>query len=158
RADALTMPPLAASPARRKAPLRKRIRGGLGRLKRAVAGPPAFYRPSEEMLGADRGHIERVMTDARERCVAEAKESVARPLAVSPDVFFCHEPAAADYILQRRVNGQQVWLMIHNPMPVALYLTWNWGVPEREWLDVMKLPDVQRWTRWEFGVWSAVDR
>jgi len=129
----------------------------LGAIKRAIAGPPTLDRPSLEMLAADHGHVERVMIDARARFLCEAQESLARALAASPDVFFCHDTAIAEHVLERRASGQQVWLMIHNPMPVALYLTWNWGVPECDWRDVMALPDVRRWARWENHVWGAVD-
>src|SRR5262249_25941157 len=44
------------------------------------------------------------------------------------------------------------------PMPLALYLVWNWGVPERDWRDVATFPDVRRWIGWELDVWRTVDR
>ena len=31
--------------------------------------------------------------------------------------------------LDHRRKRQSVWLMFHTPMPIALYLVWNWGVP-----------------------------
>ena len=156
--DALTMPPLAPPRAPRRPTLGEQMRAGLSRIKRTIAGSPTQYRPPADILEADHGHIERVMTGALASFAVEAQESVTRALGARVDVLFCHDTAMAERLLERRAAGQQVWLKIHNPMPLALYLTWNWGVPERDWRDVMAFPDVRRWTEWEIDVWRALDR
>ena len=153
-----TMPPLAPPKMPRRATLGEWARTRLGGIKRRVVGPPTCSRPSDAVLAADHGHVERVMTEARANFVVEAEASLASALASSPDILFCHDTAIAEHVLERRARDQQIWLMIHNPMPVALYLTWNWGVPERDWRDVISFPDVRRWTRWETDLWRAVDR
>jgi hypothetical protein len=43
-------------------------------------------------------------------------------------------------------------------MPLALYLAWNWGIPDHDWREVLAFPDVRRWSRWEFEIWASVDR
>ena len=155
--DRLLLPPLAVRRgAQRPSPL-ARVRRGLRHVKRMIAPAPRFYRPSDEVLRADRGHIEGMIAVANAEVVAQARVSFGRAFAESADVLFCHEPAAAEHALNRR-TGQQVWLMLHSPIPLALYLVWNWGVPERDWQDVMTFPDVQRWTAWEVALWHSVDR
>ncbi len=158
RPDALTLPPLAPKRAPRRPTLGEQMRKGLGRIKRSIAGAPTQYRPPLEILAAERGHVEHIVTEAVVRFAVEAQESLSRALAARADVLFCHDTAMAEHVLGRRGAGQQVWLMIHNPMPLALYLTWNWGVPELDWREVMAFPDVRRWTGWEIDVWRAVDR
>jgi glycosyltransferase involved in cell wall biosynthesis len=75
-----------------------------------------------------------------------------------PDVLFAHDPAVAERLLSLRLPGQQVWLMVHSPMPIALYLAWAFGVPEWEWTAIASLPDTRQWIDWELDLWSRVDR
>jgi hypothetical protein len=150
----MTAPRLAA----KRVPVTERVRARLGVVKRALVGAKAPYRPSDEILSAEHGHVERVMRDACRSIVDEANASIGAARVGSPDVFFCHDAPTAARCLELRAPGQHVWLMVHNPMPLALYLVWNWGVPEREWREVMTYPDVRRWTAWELDVWRAVDR
>jgi glycosyltransferase involved in cell wall biosynthesis len=89
---------------------------------------------------------------------AEAAESIEAALAAGVDVLFAHEPGVAERLLERRRPGQQVWSMMHAPMPIGLDLAWAWGIPEWDWKDIAALPDTDRWMRWELGVYSAVDR
>ena len=141
-------------PSRGTSPLRRMV----AMARRAVGAPPRFYRPSDDILRADHGHVEAVMTSACSDVLAATAASVDRARRWGADVLFCHESPAADHALAHRSPGQQVWLLLHAPMPLALYLVWNWGVPEKDWRDVMAFPDVRRWTTWELDVWRRVDR
>jgi glycosyltransferase involved in cell wall biosynthesis len=139
-------------------PLSRRVRAALGKAKRAVVGAAPPHRPSDESLAAYGGHVEFVMQTARESLVAESMASITAALSASPDVLFCHDPGAAAHMLERRARGQQVWLFIHSPMPLAVYLIWNWGLPERHWRDILAFPDVRTWVNWELDIYRAVDR
>jgi glycosyltransferase involved in cell wall biosynthesis len=48
--------------------------------------------------------------------------------------------------------------MVHNPMPLGLYLAWCWGVPEERWEQVAAYPDVRAASDRERRVMAAVDR
>jgi glycosyltransferase involved in cell wall biosynthesis len=154
----VTFPPPAARVPATKTPIAQRVRAQLGVMKRAILGAPPPRRPSDAALGAERGHVEQVMREACRSIVQDAAASLAWARVGSPDVLFCHDAPTAAHLLEVRKTGQQVWLMVHNPMPLALYLVWNWGVPERDWRDVAIYPDVRRWTTWELDTWRAVDR
>ena len=56
-------PPAARAPAV-KPPIAHRARAKLGVMKRAVLGAKPPERPSPSALGAERGHVERVMREA----------------------------------------------------------------------------------------------
>ena len=135
-----------------------RMRGALRPLKRAIAGPPRFYRPREEDLRRVGGAVDELLSASRRAVCAEAADSVDKALDSGTDVFVAHDPSIAEWILERRQPGQQVWLMMHAPMPFGLDLTWSWSVPEWTWEQVLALPDVGHWIRWEIGVCAAVDR
>lgn len=156
--DAITLPPLAPKRVKRQPRFGEELWARAGRLKRSLVGVPAQRRPSHDELAADRGLIEAHVQAARASMMADAAQSLAAADAAGADVWFCHDPVAAAHVLDRRRPGQQVWLMVHNPMPLALYLAWNWGVPESEWFEVMAFADAHRWTTWEVDVWRAVDR
>jgi glycosyltransferase involved in cell wall biosynthesis len=130
----------------------------LSKVKRAVGPPPRFERPSDESLHADHGHVEAIMVASNNTIVEEAQPSFDRALAEKADVFFCHDAAVAERALDSRDRDQSVWLIVHTPMPAALYMTWNWGVPEKDWREIMTFRDVRRWTAWEAAIWSSVDR
>lgn len=133
-----------------------RLRGGLGRAKRAIAGRPAFYRPSAEALRSPEGPIHANMLGARDGVLAEADPSLRAALPWA-EALFTHDPFCAEAALERRQSGRHVWMMGHAPMPMALYLAWSWGMPEWDWRELLTLPDVRRWTEWELGVWQRVD-
>lgn len=154
----ISFPPPAQRAAARRTPIAQLVRARLGAVKRALVGSKPPYRPSDEMLSADRGHVERVMRDACRSIVQDADASIAGARVGAPDVFFCHDAPTAARLLELRAPGQQVWMMVHNPMPLGLYLVWNWGVPERDWREVVAFPDVRRWIGWELEVWRGVDR
>ena len=136
----------------------RRVKAALGPIKRALVGPPRFYRPTEDALRRPGGAVDALLTASMQAVCTEAADSIEAALAADVDVLFAHEPAVAERLLDRRRPGQQVWSMMHAPMPVGLDLAWAWGVPEWDWRDIAALPDTDRWMRWELGVCSAVDR
>jgi glycosyltransferase involved in cell wall biosynthesis len=147
----LPAPPLRSS-------LTARVKAVLRPFKRAIVGAPAFYRPSVEDLRRPGGAIDALLTAAMQAVRVEAADSIEAALAADVDVLFAHEPGVAERLLELRRPGQQVWSMMHAPMPVGLDLAWAWGIPEWDWQDIAALPDASRWMRWELGVCSAVDR
>jgi len=151
--------PRAEVPSRSAPPtLRDRARAALRPIKRALVGPPAFYRPKEEDLRRPGGAVDALLTASMQAVRADAAESIEAALASNADVLVAHESVIAERLLEARHPGQQVWLTMHAPMPLGLDLTWSWGVPEWDWETILSLPDVGHWVRWEIGVCSAVDR
>lgn len=144
---------------RRNPSLTETLRKRAGKLKRSVLGAPTFYRPSETELQTTGGQLQAMFNNVAEQTVTAAAETIGLALA-SPDarVLFTHDPFVAEHLLEHRLAGQEVWLMIHTPFPVALYFAWCWGVPERDWREVIRFPDVQRWIERELTVWRNVDR
>lgn len=129
---------------------------GLGRLrrwKRAVLGPPRLYRPSREEMHQEEGVIEELLA----RSARDAVE-LCRPTFDAPaDVYFVHDVFAVEEVKANAGPGE-IWLMIHSPMPMGLYLAWNWGHPERPWEEIAALPDVRRWIEKELEIWRLSDR
>ena len=154
----LTFPPPAPPVRQQRRPLMNRIQSRLGRAKRAVLGPPTFYRPDEASVRRERGLVDDMLTAATQEVCIESSASLNAALSSDADVLFAHEPAAAERLLAERGASRQVWLMMHAPMPMSLFLAWNWGVPESRWEDVAALPDVRRWTDWEIDICRRVDR
>jgi glycosyltransferase involved in cell wall biosynthesis len=154
----LTFPPTEPRVIVTPTPLVKRVRARLGRAKRAVFGAPPQYRPDAASLRRDRGLIDDMLTAAAQHACIESTTSLNGALHSRAEVLFVHEPAVAERVLAERGARQQVWMMLHTPMPVSLFLAWNWGVPESPWQDVAVLPDVQRWTEWELDICRRVDR
>jgi glycosyltransferase involved in cell wall biosynthesis len=151
--------PRAEAPARPRPPsLTARVKAALRPVKRAIVGAPAFHRPSEHDLRRPGGAIDALLTAAMQSVRTDAADSIEAALSAGVDVLFAHEPGVAERLLELRRPGQQVWTMMHAPMPVGLDLAWAWGIPEWEWRDIAALPDTNRWMRWELGVCSAVDR
>jgi len=140
------------------ATLRERARAALRPIKQALVGPPTFYRPKDEDLRRLGGAIDALLTASMQTVCAEASESIEAALRSNADVLVAHEAAVAERLLDARRPGQQVWQMVHAPMPLGLDLTWSWGVPEWDWEAILPLPDVGHWVRWEIGICSAVDR
>lgn len=128
------------------------------RVTRAITGTPRFYRPPLAELQRRGGEIDRMVRDAIEEMTRAAGPSLARALSDRADVLFAHDLGSAAAALRTRVRGQRVWLMLHSPMSTALYLAWNWGVPEQEWRTVLTYPDVRFWTGHEVDVCTQVDR
>jgi len=147
--------PRASSPVRHPGAL-ARMRQTLGRFKRRFAGTPAFYRPPVAALRSADGLLAGNMRVARREVVAEAGPSLEAALPWA-ETLFTHDPFCAEAALERRRPGQRVWMMGHAPMPMALYLAWNWGMPEWDWREFLTLPDVRRWIDWELELWQRVD-
>jgi glycosyltransferase involved in cell wall biosynthesis len=139
-------------------PATTRVRRRLSRIKRSIAGPPVMFRPSAADLRRDGGVVEALVRDAVASTQAAASPSLDAALAADADVLFAHDAPTAQAALQRRRPNQHVWLMLHSPMPLGLYLGWNWAVPEWPWEAIAALPDVRRWAEWEAGVCCRVDR
>ncbi len=152
-------PPRAVIQPKPKPRLTEKLRKQAGQIKRSVLGAPTFYRPTEAELQTKSGLLDRMFQGVVEQCVESSSETIRLAMA-SPDaqVLFTHDPFVAEHLLERRLSGQEVWLMIHAPFPVALYIAWCWGVPERDWREVFDFPDVQSWTARELNVWRNVDR
>jgi len=156
----VALPPLGTSPA--LAPVQpsgnRAAQQWLRRLRRSVVGPPALYRPSTAEINTPGGKVDEMMSGSWSAMEADVAASVATAVAANTDVLFAHDAAAAETALAQRQPHQQVWLFLHTPMPLALYLTWCWGVPEREWQEVAQLPDVLSWNARELGVIGRVDK
>lgn len=138
------------------APAQSSARRIAGRVKRALFGKPTFYRPDARGLQQSHGPLDAHISLA----VAEMR-TVAEPLlarAETADVLFAHDLGSAEAALEQRRKRQSVWLMLHSPMPIALYLAWNWGVPEQDWRTVLAYPDVKRWLDRELNVCRRADR
>jgi len=117
-----------------------------------------MFRPSAADLRRDGGVVEALARDAVASTQAAASPSLDAALAADADVLFSHDAPTAQAALERRRPNQHVWLMLHSPMPLGLYLGWNWAVPEWPWEAIAALPDVRRWAEWEAGVCCRVDR
>jgi glycosyltransferase involved in cell wall biosynthesis len=144
-----------------RAPARRRsgaMRSWLRRARLTWAAPPAFARPKEAELQRVGGQIDRMAADVWAQMAADAVASIDQGIAARAAVLFAHDPSTAEQVLQRRGPDQQVWLFLHSPMPLALYLAWCWGVPERRWEEVRTYPDVQAWMARELRVIGAADR
>jgi glycosyltransferase involved in cell wall biosynthesis len=154
----LTFPRPAAPSTAAPRPLAVRARARLGRVKRMIAGPPVYFRPAEGDIRRENGAIDALLTTSMQNVLVEDAESLAAAAASGADVLFAHEPAAAERLLDQRRAGQQVWLMMHAPMPIGLDMAWSWGVPEWEWQALAALPDTRRWVQWELDICARVDR
>ncbi len=138
--------------------LTDRVKRAAGRAKRGLLGPPVQFRPSKADLWRPQGAIDALVTASLEQTCADASRSIDLALSSSADVLFAHDAAVAERLLASRRRPQQVWLFLHTPMPIALYLAWSWGVPEWGWEEIAHLPDTERWSAWEIGICSRVDR
>lgn len=130
----------------------------LRRLRRTWLGPPPVERPSPEDVRRAGGPVHASLEAAWQGIQADNAPALAAGLEAAADVLFAHDAPSAEIAMARRAPGQQVWLLMHSPMPLALYLAWSFGVPERPWQDVATWPDVAAWTSRELGVCEAVDR
>lgn len=127
----------------------------LGRLrswKRAVLGPPRFFRPRREDMKRTNG----VISDLLTRAARDAVELCRPSFDPSADVQFVHDSFAVE--AAANVGSGEVWLMVHSPMPMGLYFAWNWGCPEWAWEEIAELADVRRSIEKELEIWRRVDR
>lgn len=158
RDHTMTFPGRAAPKAVVAPPLVARTKARLGRIKRALAGPPNYARPSADEVRREGGAIDALLATSMQSVLVEDAESLTAAVASGADVLFAHDPAVAERLLELRRPDQQVWLMMHAPMPIGLDLAWSWGVPEWPWPELAALPDTRRWIQWELGVRAGVDR
>jgi glycosyltransferase involved in cell wall biosynthesis len=152
----LLFPPLApATVVGSSAPLTA-VRGRLGRAKRAILGRPAMYRPPLTELRQPRGRIHEMMSEIDTSIPVDCGASLQH--ADSADVLFVHEVSVARRLLESRRPNQQIWLFLHSPMPMPLFLVWSWGVPELDWREISAFPDVAKWTEDEIRICEQVDK
>lgn len=152
------LPPRAAASAGMRPSWRGRWIGHLRRVKRRFSGSPAYYRPSTSELVRIGGALDRTIAQAWADVRQEIAPSLQQALDARADVIVAHDAPGAEAALEHRAKGQQVWMLMHTPMPLALYLAWCWGVPDRPWEEVASYPDVQSWMRRERAVIDQVDR
>ena len=113
----------------------------LHRVRRAILGAPKFYRPEMDSVRRRGGALQTLFDNALAETAAENAASLSSALQHRADVLFAHNLTAAEAALGAR-GTQQVWMMLHTPMAIGLYLAWSWGVPELDWRELMALPDV----------------
>lgn len=151
--------PAAASspPSHMAAPSRSRPLAIARRLGRRILGKPRLYRPSDTTLETA-GGLDGAIATAWEDAQRGSSAALAAGVAGNADVLFAHDTPGAEAALEARKAGQQVWVFLHSPMPIALYVVWCWGVPEQTWEVVAQFPDVQTWMSRELRVLHAIDR
>jgi glycosyltransferase involved in cell wall biosynthesis len=154
----LTFPPREVPPPPRRPSVASRARRVAGDVKRALLGPPTFHRPSTDDLRREGGAIDTLLRASAQSACAESAVGIDAAPDGGADVLFAHEAAVAEQLLAVRRPGQQVWLMMHSPIPFGLYLAWSFGIPEWDWTEIARLPDVSRWTQWEVDLCGRVDR
>ena len=152
----IILPPEAPADASPPPRLTDRLMAPVRKLRHAIYGPPKQYRPDIATLKAERGHAERVMSTVWSDGIANAARQL--DAAADADLLIMHDVPGASLALQRRRPGQQVWLVMHPPLPLALFHIWCYAVPEEEWQSIVDYPDVRRWIDRELDVWRRVDR
>lgn len=167
-ADAVLFPPaaperpVAAASRTPAARIAHRSRELARRGRRALFGPPRQFRPALEELAVPGGPVDRTMRDLVAAAWAETDAS-RRAADADPDVdvLFAHDPFVAEALSDAERGAgrrREVWLMVHAPFPLALYHAWSFGLPEADWRDLARLPDVAAWTAREREAMSRVDR
>lgn len=132
-------------------------RAALGKLKRGVFGPPTFRRHALEDLRRPGGAAAELLAAAETLSQAEVAPSLEAAL-VNADVLFAHDAWTADRLLAHRRAGQEVWLFVHAPFPLGLFLVWSFGRPDLPWQTIADLPDVRAAIERELATFQAVDR
>jgi glycosyltransferase involved in cell wall biosynthesis len=128
------------------------------RVRRTYFGEPSYTRPSHEEARRHGGVLDALIRESWISVQDDAAASVQRGLDLEADVLFAHDAPSAELAVDQRQRGQQVWLLLHTPMPLPLYLAWCWGVPDHAWTDVVQYPDVQEWMRRELRAIARADR
>jgi glycosyltransferase involved in cell wall biosynthesis len=156
--DVLLPAPVAAA----ATPVAKTRTGGTlafaRRLRRTLIGEPRYNRHLPEECRRPGGPLSTFLRDAWSGVQEQVAPSVERARDARADVLFAHDAPSAESALDRRVRGQEVWVLLHTPMPLALYLAWCWGVPDRSWTEVAEYPDVIEWMAREADVVRRADR
>ena len=138
-------------------PVRRRSSLSIDRLrrwKRAIVGPPRFYRPSPDEMRRERGVIDDLLTRAAEDSVA-----------LSPTVFraSCRRLLRARRTRRGGDEGESGrWRSLaHGAFPHAhgsLSRLELGRTRNRPWEEIASLPDVKRWIEKELEIWRLVDR
>jgi glycosyltransferase involved in cell wall biosynthesis len=151
--------PAAAPAARRAAPMALgAVVTAARRARRTWFGAPRRFRPDLADLIRTNGPVASQVDEAWAAMQRESQPSLTHAAAAGADVLVAHDTPTADAALQEGSGDRQVWLMVHNPMPLGLYLAWCWGVPEERWEQVAAYPDVRDAIDRERRVMAAVDR
>jgi glycosyltransferase involved in cell wall biosynthesis len=129
----------------------------LRRARRTWLGAPPLYRPAAGDLGREGGPARAQVDEAWAAMQRESHESLVSAIDAGAEILFAHDTPTAEAALGTVSGDRQVWLMVHNPMPLGLYLVWCWGVPEERWETVAGYPDVRAAIDRELGVLSMVD-
>ncbi len=152
----VVFPPLAAPRRAAVAGPFQKLRAALGRARRRVLPASSGYRPPLAELQQPGGRVDASLRDVERSVLDEA--APLRAQAPCADVLFTHDIFNAAQLLDDRPSGAEIWLLIHAPFPTALYMVWTWAVPEADWRDILRWPDVRAWVDRELEVWSRVDR
>ena len=150
-------PPPSGSPARASRKTSSVLDRFVQRLRRTVLGQPRYDRPDIACVRQRGGALETLFTGTLTEMRGEIETSLASAIAHRADVLFAHNLAAAEAALAAR-SAEQVWLMLHAPMPLGLYLAWSWSVPEIDWREILTFPDVSVLIERELEVCACVDR
>lgn len=154
----VTFPPTAPPRPGAAAPgLGTRARQALGKAKRRLLGPPVFDRPELAELARPGGAAAALLATSEGELHAEVAASLDAALPAA-DVLFAHEAWTAERLLARRRPGQEVWLFLHAPFPLALFQVWSFGRPDLAWETIAALPDVAAAVGRELATMRAVDR
>jgi glycosyltransferase involved in cell wall biosynthesis len=108
-------------------------------------------------LSVPGGATAKLLADAECELLAEVAPSLEAAL-VNANVLFAHDAWTADRLLARRRAGQEVWLFVHAPFPLGLFLVWSFGRPDLPWQTIADLPDVRAAIERELATFQAVDR
>jgi glycosyltransferase involved in cell wall biosynthesis len=127
------------------------------RVRLALLGKPRYYRPHPEAIRREGGALAAMCASSLGRMRDENQASLSQARARGADVLFAHDLAGAEAALATR-SGENVWLMLHAPMPFGLYVAWSWGIPELDWREILALPDVRALVNREIDACQRVDR
>ena len=134
-----------------------RSRAVLGPFKRRLLGAPEFSRPQLADLVRPFGPAAELLVRAFDEVSAEVAPSRIQALAEA-DVLFAHDPWTATQLVEQSSPDQKVWLFVHAPFPLSLYLVWSWARPELPWELIAELHDVRTFTERELATYAIVDR
>jgi glycosyltransferase involved in cell wall biosynthesis len=148
--------PARATPAA-AAPVASSWRSMAHRLRSALLGMPRYYRPDPDSIRREGDVLASLFTASLAGMRDANAASLANARAHGADVLFAHDLAGAEAALSAR-SGAEVWMMLHAPMPLGLYMAWSWAVPELEWRDILTLPDVRALVDRELDVCRRVER
>lgn len=132
-------------------------RSAAQRLRTAMFGAPCYNRPDPDSIRREGGALASLFTAALAGMRDANAASLANARTHRAGVLFAHDLAGAEEALSAR-TGAEVWLMLHAPMPLGLYMAWSWAVPELDWREILAFPDVRALVNRELDACRRVDR